>query len=423
MIKKLHQRLLFLVVFSIIIQTGKHFWPQFSLVDGIRVDYLSPTLYFSDTLIVAFILTSLIVYKQKFLKVLKKINLAQLLFFLLILSSTLLAYNLHAAIFGVIKMAEFVLFAVCIAMTFQKKNIKALTLALLLSSIIVSFIAVLQIVLNHSLNGAFYFLGERSFISSTIGVAKFSLNDQTIVRPYATFAHPNVLAFFIFFAGIILSFNARFENGLRKALIYLSSSISFMVLIFTFSRVITLSAFIYIFYLFSLLKAKKITYLLLFVITLTLFLIFEGRYADFSSIYKETKERQGLSTISVNLIKESPIFGVGVNNFFVHEIKYQKEVTPVFLQPVHNIYLYLFSQIGLVAGVLVMVFIFKTLKQVRASFLTSKSKSSKAFYTSIFIVLIAALCTGLFDHFLLTLQQAQIMLALTLGLCWNRNLI
>src|SRR5579872_3631132 len=29
-------------------QLGKHFWPDFTVVEGFRIDYLSPTLYFTD---------------------------------------------------------------------------------------------------------------------------------------------------------------------------------------------------------------------------------------------------------------------------------------------------------------------------------------------------------------------------------------
>src|SRR5580692_2023869 len=33
-------------------QLGKHFWPDFSIVSGIRIDYLSPIIYVTDILVV-----------------------------------------------------------------------------------------------------------------------------------------------------------------------------------------------------------------------------------------------------------------------------------------------------------------------------------------------------------------------------------
>src|SRR6266516_3919214 len=32
-------------------QCGKHFWPDYAIVLGLRIDYLSPTFYFTDFLI------------------------------------------------------------------------------------------------------------------------------------------------------------------------------------------------------------------------------------------------------------------------------------------------------------------------------------------------------------------------------------
>ena len=39
---------LFLFLLAIPTQLGRHFWPEWSRVVGIRVDYLSPTLYLVD---------------------------------------------------------------------------------------------------------------------------------------------------------------------------------------------------------------------------------------------------------------------------------------------------------------------------------------------------------------------------------------
>ena len=45
-----------------------------------------------------------------------------------------------------------------------------------------------------SLNGLFWWLGERTFTSSTPGIAKAVIDGRLLMRPYATFPHPNVLA-------------------------------------------------------------------------------------------------------------------------------------------------------------------------------------------------------------------------------------
>ena len=50
----------FLLICSIPIQLGKHFWPASAFVSGIRVDYLSPTLFFTDILL--FVLLGIFVF-------------------------------------------------------------------------------------------------------------------------------------------------------------------------------------------------------------------------------------------------------------------------------------------------------------------------------------------------------------------------
>src|SRR5258706_15195361 len=49
---KIESLLLSLLILFIPTELGKHFWPDFSIVTGIRVDYLSPTFYFTDILVV-----------------------------------------------------------------------------------------------------------------------------------------------------------------------------------------------------------------------------------------------------------------------------------------------------------------------------------------------------------------------------------
>ena len=44
-----------LIIFFSATQLGFHFWPLTSLVYGIRIDYLSPTIYFLDILVILFL--------------------------------------------------------------------------------------------------------------------------------------------------------------------------------------------------------------------------------------------------------------------------------------------------------------------------------------------------------------------------------
>src|SRR6266513_3928208 len=49
---KIESLLLSLFFLLLPTQLGKHFWPDFTLVSGIRIDYLSPTVYVTDLLLI-----------------------------------------------------------------------------------------------------------------------------------------------------------------------------------------------------------------------------------------------------------------------------------------------------------------------------------------------------------------------------------
>src|ERR1035437_3777462 len=49
---KIAYSLFYLLVLFLPTQFGKHFWPNFSFVFGLRLDYLSPTIYLTDVFIV-----------------------------------------------------------------------------------------------------------------------------------------------------------------------------------------------------------------------------------------------------------------------------------------------------------------------------------------------------------------------------------
>ena len=64
----------YLLILFLPTQLGKHFWPNFSYVYGVRIDYLSPTLYFTDILIIGLFLSWILeslVSSNGFLKAIK----------------------------------------------------------------------------------------------------------------------------------------------------------------------------------------------------------------------------------------------------------------------------------------------------------------------------------------------------------------
>ena len=201
MLKKIEDFIFCLLIFSIPIQLGKHFWPPFSYVNGIRIDYLSPTLYLLDILIIAWIVVWAVGGIRGFRARITS-NVLKVLLSLLGLSlfwNILNAESIGAHIFGIVKLAEFGLFGWLVVKTFEKKDISVFVRVLALSAIVSSLLSIWQFIKQSSVGGLWYFFGERTFNISTIGISTVNL-DQQILRPYAVFPHPNVLAFFFLVA-------------------------------------------------------------------------------------------------------------------------------------------------------------------------------------------------------------------------------
>ena len=421
MIEKLTKFFFFLLILLIPIQLGKHFWPSFSFVSGIRVDYLSPILYLSD--IAAIFVILFFVFSKNFLRLrFNQNSLPYITLFVLVLSLQVFVVKSPLAhLYGVLKFIELCTLGMFVATTIKYADIGNIVKAFSIGAFFSSVLSFLQMFFQHSIGGVFYFLGERAFSISTIGIAKMNSFDMQILRPYAAFPHPNVLAFFLFTAIVLLVWFFQYEkNKAWKIFLTITAIFSSVALLLTFSRVIIFCFVGFLLYYFAGTLKKKSAQLFLlqgfFAACLALYLlIFQKRFFIFGSDFFD---RLQLTSISFSILRENMLFGVGLNNFFIHELSFQKVISPILLQPVHNIYLLIFVQVGLLGSLLPAIFIWETVARVWNSHRNEKNAQIKSLYKSLFILLVSLLVIGLFDHFLLTLQQGQIMLAFILGLCW-----
>ncbi|HEX8932217.1 MAG TPA: hypothetical protein VF810_03625, partial [Patescibacteria group bacterium] len=192
---KLEPLLFWLLILFLPTQLGKHFWPDFAIVAGIRIDYLSPTLYLTDVVVVGLFIVWLInhVHTLKWQK-LKNFSIL-VIFWLYLILNIWLSHNLVNGFYHLLKFSEFVFVAYYVASVLKTSSALA-KLALLLSCGVIfeSLLAISQFLRQGSLGGIFYYFGERLFSGITPGIANASINGVLILRPYGTFSHPNVLA-------------------------------------------------------------------------------------------------------------------------------------------------------------------------------------------------------------------------------------
>ncbi|MDO8639775.1 MAG: O-antigen ligase family protein, partial [bacterium] len=426
----------YLIILLLPTQFGKHFWPDFSYILGLRIDYLSPTFYVTDILIGLLFTSWLFSAIGRKLSGQKTIDLKlgigkywKLIFFLLFLAiGILLSKSPLAGVYGFVKLLEYLFLFFYI--TFEVKNFFIIVQLLSLGIIFEGLLAILQYVNHGSIGSLLYFFGERSFNSQTPGIANASLNGEMFLRPYGTFSHPNVLAGYLTIALAMVISNFQFQiSNFKKILFSFSIIIGTIGIILTMSRVaIILWLIILSWYLLK--KSRKFLGRAKFPIGLLVVLIFIGsigivillsplrfRFLEINPSDQAFVVRKDLIVSSVLMFKDNFFFGVGINNFLVNLPYFQKpNISSLYeyLQPVHNIYFLILAQTGLVGFIYFLYFIAKTMKQT-----LKKGFSISNFQFSIFS---AILILGLFDHYFLTLQQGQLLLLLVIAYCWANSL-
>src|SRR3989344_825953 len=337
--------LLFLFILLLPTQLGKHFFFAFSYLSGVRVDYLAPTLYLTDILAAGLILLNLKTvfnfFKQR-----------KVLIVLLLLSLNLpVARSLPISVYRYIKFGE----VIAVFAVLKKTAIsgRALRFALLLGALFEMSLSLFQFVNKQSLQGVFYFFGERPLNLSLPGIAKASLRGMEFLRPYGTFSHPYSLAgFYLLIYFFILTRFSRISTGFNRfklvstVLLFISSLLIFL----SFSK-ITIVAYLLLNFVF-LWKSqlKKLCRFCLFArIFVLLFIstLFLQTTSDPLSLHKRVE----LAKNSLTIISQRPILGVGLGNYLIAQQQFPQKFSDFLYQPVHNIFLLLIAEIGPIAFV------------------------------------------------------------------------
>lgn len=375
----IHNSLFNLLLVFVPTQLGFHFWPEWAHILGRRVDYLSPTVYVTDILIVLILFFWFLERKKGIMNYELGIRNKKIIIYYSLLIILFIAINVFSAtsqpvaLYKWLKVGEFVLLGLYIKKT--SPPLFMIHTSLFIAVFYSSVIAILQFVFQHSLG--LWIIGERTFFLDTPGIARAIINGKEILRPYATFPHPNVLAGFLAATLILLLFQ-------KSKKYYPTIFFGFLALFLTFSRSAWIAALI------GLGFVKKNFFLpLLLVVFIILFRL---------NITEESFVVRGeLNEVALRMWQSSPLVGVGLGNYLVELPKYLVSRDVYFLQPVHNIYLLILAETGVIGlGVFVWIIM----------------RAFKKFNLSLFILLLL----GLVDHYPITLQQGQLLLTIFLVL-------
>ncbi len=272
-------------------------------------------------------------------------------------------------------------------------------------------------------------LGLTSFGESVIGphmqgvASFFVVSGEKVIRAYGTTPHPNILAAYLFLTVVAIYFVVFYpKSKYYDSLMYQSivHGVILFGLFFTFSRTIIFLFFMNFFvhgflvnfikrfreeYLFgSFFKTKVLPILLVTVIATTTFVFF---------YWLEVQSRMSLSSeeeavqLRVFYNEESlegdiNLFGVGLGDFTGWLMEQNPNLPRYMYQPVHNIYLLIYSETGIIGFIMFLLFLAGLLYEF-----VKKTRLRDLKHYSFLLVAVSVLFIGLFDHFLLTLQQGR----------------
>ncbi|MFC1750457.1 O-antigen ligase family protein [Pseudomonadota bacterium] len=263
-------------------------------------------------------------------------------------------------------------------------------------------------------------IGEPIIGSDVQGVAKMDLGGEKVLRSYGTFSHPNV------FAGLLVAAIVFTFSAFRNKIGYILPVVALLCLglLFTFSRTGIL-AIGTVFLMYVSLIDRKIpiktvllfaSIIMFFVVTFNLEDVVWSRFI-LGGDTQAGIERIDYMNISKRMISDRP-WGTGLGSFTLEMQDYTSDkLAPWTHQPVHNIYLLFINELGLVGGLFFTFLIgFLFLKLVQAlKFLKDKAED-RDYCIMLLALLMGIIIMGLFDHYLITIYQGQVMLFIYLAL-------
>jgi len=463
-----------LFIFTLSIRKVLFFYPiqnQFNEYSGVY-------LYLSDIFLILTILSTIIIlYNNKSLlsissycDVPRGTLLLPAILIVWSFTSIFWSNNTTIALFRSTKLLEFYFLYLFIIIIVPRETILKNLFKILISiGLIDSIIGIWQFTIQHSA-GLFY-LKESSIGSEINGVAKLIFSGEKIIRAYGLFPHPNILGGFLLISLIIsLTYTKLFHVEQKvTAKLKIIIFIQIIALILTFSKSAIIGLLISLLYIylthfvprgtkfahikFKLSKLYKNVsrgtinirrYILISLIFLISAYFIHPTTSSF--LFNSIDQRLIYLNVSRGTIVANPIFGVGMGQFVLNMQAYTNQTLSSWqFQPVHNVFLLIWSELGLI-GLLLFVWMLWKLFHVEQTKSNLDIKCStwnknhcevyepsklvprlsaeedgtfidRAFMLVVFRgILLGFIFIMLFDHYLWDIQQGQIMLWLVLAI-------
>ena len=257
------------------------------------------------------------------------------------------------------------------------------------------------------------YLGLAEQLPGRLGTSVLEIDGFRLLRAYGSLAHPNILGGFLFFTIIIgiylwIQFYRKRRNNLYYFIFIIASIvITTLGLLLTFSRASLLALLLSLLtiVIFSLFQkdylARKIVFKYFLILLLSFFVInlwwpqaWSSRFDFNNRLEINSLEERVASFKQIDLNNNKQLFlgqGLGMNTY----INYSPELEVYDVQPIHNVFLLILSEIGIVG-----VLLFINLLEKRKYNILSLG------------LLIGFITIGLFDHYFWTSWTGLLLLGL-----------
>lgn len=389
-----------------------HFYDGAAYVDGYFVNYLDFVVHIVD--IVAVLLLGWLVVAERVWKSKKFVWAAVLLGVFVLVHNivfrnyVVLYFSVRLLVYGLAGCGLVEWLRSCDDKLRMQTRFYA-TLTLLVVAVLQAVVGILQFGLNRT-------LGLRLIGESIVQVGGFAsssvyLPDGYHLRGYGTFPHPNVLGGFLVLSAIILLY-AKSKYRWFNILKWISLGVISAGILVTWSRTAWLCYLLVL--VVWIISRSWIAGMKWFIASVVVLVIGAGCLAGWIGFGRDSVseslrerlinqstssdvsyvEREQLAERSVEMIKENGIFGVGMGGFIpeMAEDPVVSEKGVRLMQPVHNVFLLVLSEIGVVGAAFL----------VAAGAVIISGSRVNLMSVSIWLVFVLV---SLFDHYLWSLPQ------------------
>jgi O-antigen ligase len=413
-IKKIFSLFFYFLLLILLFQTRLIICPNF--FKGIYVEYLSFSLYFTDLLIL-FLGFGLLINKFN------KIKFNSFLFWLLGCWELLVVVSIFNSLDWKISLFHYLWFVVFLLffylLIFYKQKKENIYICFLAGSFVQACLAIWQFLSQKTFSNKY--LGIASHFAGNLGQSVIENDSGRWLRAYGSLDHPNILGA-IMGVAVILSIYLLFskfkkmrDNANIWKIIFLIVVfvVSNFALLFSFSRLAIFATYLslFIIFIYFLFKKRYLKISLTLILSSLLviftfcnlfgFLIFSRLDFDNRLEEKSLNERKEQYIEANKVIENNGFFGTGFGNYFLALEKVKNDQDTYSLQPVHNSFLLLRSELGILGFLIICIYF------IYLFFNTLVNKNILGFSLTVFlfIILIA-------EHWVFSLHFGWIFFAL-----------